>query len=95
MNTLEYIKSKYSCSNAATFPFEIKNLDRELLFDYDWVTAGPKCSSQEELEKEIQAYIEGKDDFADKRQEIRDIMFAHKDGNSSERVWNFIEKNYL
>ena len=31
MDTIEYIKSKYNCSNAATFPFEIKNLDRELL----------------------------------------------------------------
>ena len=31
MDTLEYIKSKYSCSNATTFPFEIKNLDRKLL----------------------------------------------------------------
>ena len=69
--------------------------DRELLFDYNWITAGPKCCSQEELEKEILAYIEGKDDFAGKRLEVRDVMFAHKDGNSSERVWGFIEKNYL
>ena len=31
MDTLEYIKSKYSCSNAATFPFEINNMNRKLL----------------------------------------------------------------
>ena len=31
MDTLEHIKTKYNCSDVATFPFEIKDLDRELL----------------------------------------------------------------
>ena len=69
--------------------------DREMLFDYDWITAGPKCCCQEELERAIGAYIEGKDDFVDKRREIRDIAFVQKDGNSSARVWNFIRENYM
>jgi len=69
--------------------------DREMLFDYDWITAGPKCRCQEELERALQNYIEGKDDFVDKRREIRDIAFDHKDGNSSARVWDFIKEKYL
>ena len=69
--------------------------DREMLFDYNWITAGPKCRSQEELQKAIQSYIDGKDDFTDKRRQIRDIAFDYKDGNSSARVWDSIRKKYL
>jgi len=81
------------------FPYDYKKYiekDRSLFFDYDWITPGPKCSSQDELEKTLIDYIiEQKDDFSAKRTEIRNLAFKYKDGNASERIWNFVKQKYL
>ena len=81
------------------FPYDYEKYiekDRELFFDYDWITPGPKCYSQVELKEALRDYIVGeKDDFAAKRKEIRDLAFKHKDGNASERIWSFIKGKYI
>jgi len=70
--------------------------DRELFFDYDWITPGPKCCSQDSLEKTLTDYIvEQKDDFSVRREEIRNLVFKYKDGNASERIWDFIKEKYI
>ncbi len=81
------------------FPYDydsyIKN-DRELQFDYDWITPGPKYHMQEELEVGIiEMLIEGKDEYSERRKEILNLAFKYKDGNSSQRIWNYIKEKYL
>lgn len=81
------------------FPYDYKKYtqqDRDLLFDYDWITPGPKCCSQDELLKTLKGHItKRKDDFSEKRKEVRRLAFKYQDGKASERVWNFIEERYL
>jgi len=81
------------------FPYDYEKYikkDRGMMFDYDWVTAGPKCHSQNQLQKAlIDCIVEQKDDFSAKREEIRNLIFKYKDGNASERIWSFIEERYI
>lgn len=69
--------------------------DRDIQFDYDWITPGPKCFNQSELQQEIIQYLNGVDAFAEKRREIAQIAFEYHDGNASQRIWNYIKDNYL
>lgn len=69
--------------------------DRDIQFDYDWITPGPKCYNQSELQQEIIQHLNGVDAFGEKRREIAKIAFEYHDGNASERIWSYIDKNYL
>jgi len=72
------------------------NQDRELQFDYDWITPGPKCFTQEELEAEIDSVlVKNTDPFRSKREEIFKMAFDDNKGDASKRIWNFIQKNML
>lgn len=81
------------------FPYDREKYvsrDRELYFDYESMTPGPKCYNQEELEKEMNRFLkEGIDNYGKERDKIRDLTFKYKDGKSSERIWDFIYSNYL
>lgn len=80
------------------FPYDYEKYtqkDRGLLFDYDWITPGPKCYSQAELQKAILDAIEGKDGFSARREEIRHLAFKYTNGESSRRIWDFVERNYI
>jgi len=80
------------------FPYDYEKYtqtDRDMSFDYDWVTAGPKCYSQKELHQAIKNTLEREDRFAEKRHQIKDVFFKYKDGNASKRVWDFIEKQFI
>lgn len=81
------------------FPYDYEKYikkDRDMMFDYDWVIAGQKCYSQDQLQKVLIDYVvEQKDTFSAKREEIRNLIFKHKDGNASERIWDFIEEKYI
>lgn len=81
------------------FPYDYETyvrVDREIQFDYDWITPGPKCYTQEELENEIKKIlIEGEDRYAEKREEILNIAFKYRDGKASERIWNYIKDKFL
>ena len=80
------------------FPYDLDRYitsDRELDFDYDSMTPGPKCFNQKELENEILGLLKDKkDSYSIKRQEIADLAFKHKDGLSSERIYKYICENY-
>jgi CDP-glycerol glycerophosphotransferase len=69
--------------------------DRDIQFEYDWITPGPKCYSQSELQHEIIQCLNGVDAFGEKRREIAQIAFEYHDGNASKRIWNYIKDNYL
>lgn len=65
--------------------------DRDIQFDYNWITPGHKCYTQEELQAEIIQILNGNDRYQERRAEILEIAFKHKDGQACERVWDFIE----
>jgi CDP-glycerol glycerophosphotransferase (TagB/SpsB family) len=67
-----------------------------LLFDYKTMAPGPICYSQDQLQEAITNYVLGRaDKFADKRAEIKKLAFKYKDGMASERIWNFITKEFI
>ena len=67
-----------------------------LLFDYKSMAPGPICYSQDQLQEAIVNYALGRtDEFANKRTAIRKLAFKYEDGKSSERIWNFLMKEYI
>jgi CDP-glycerol glycerophosphotransferase len=67
-----------------------------LLFDYKSMAPGPICYSQDQLHEALTNYAVGRtDEFVAKREEIIKLAFKYKDGKSSERIWNFIMKEYI
>ncbi|WP_278276715.1 CDP-glycerol glycerophosphotransferase family protein [Asaccharospora irregularis] len=58
---------------------------------YDFWTAGPKVKAQDVLETEILKSLEEEDYYRQKREELRDVFYKYKDGNSSLRVWDYID----
>ena len=52
---------------------------------------GPKALTQDELHVEIKKCLLDKNYYADKRTWLRDLNHRYKDGNSSERLWSFID----
>lgn len=81
------------------FPYDLEAYiakERGLIFDYDDLTPGAKCFTQEELESSLEEIlVEGRDSFKDKRAEVLDIAFKYKDGKSSQRIWDDIEERFF
>ncbi|MCD6226773.1 MAG: CDP-glycerol glycerophosphotransferase family protein [Candidatus Aenigmarchaeota archaeon] len=73
------------------FPYDYDKYitkDREIQFEYNWITPGEKAFKQEELEALIKKILVDKiDEFKEKRKEIRKIAFKYQDGSASERVF--------
>ncbi len=76
------------------YPFdyeEYTDLHRELQFDYNEMTPGPKAKNFEELLNWINHFlVEGKDGFESERKRILNLAFKYKDGNSSQRIFEEI-----
>jgi CDP-glycerol glycerophosphotransferase len=61
--------------------------NRELQFDYDWITPGPKVHTQDELMMAMKLLSSGRDDgYSEQRAEIGSLAFAQHDGQASARV---------
>lgn len=79
------------------FPFDYHyyvNNARALQFDYDEVTPGKKCFTYEELEAELEKIlVHGIDDYSEERRVVLTKFFDTVDGNSCDRILNYIEKN--
>ncbi|TCT14029.1 CDP-glycerol glycerophosphotransferase (TagB/SpsB family) [Natranaerovirga pectinivora] len=76
-------------------PFDINEYSKKrgfLIEPYDFFTPGPKVEKLEELEEEIARYISGKDQYKDKRERIKNIVFKYTDNKASLRVWKEIDK---
>ena len=56
----------------------------------NWVP-GPLAFSQSELQLEISKCLEEKDYYVEKRSWMRNLSHRYKDGNSSARLWKFID----
>jgi len=62
---------------------------RDIQFDYEKMTPGPKAKDYEELVKSISHFlIEGKDGFESKREEIFRLAYLYQDGEASERIYD-------
>ncbi len=78
------------------YPFdyeEYKELHRQLQFDYNEMTPGPKAKNFDELLGWIKYFlVENKDGFCEERERILELAFKYKDGRSSERIFSKILK---
>lgn len=74
-------------------PTDIEDYNKErglLLEPYDFWRPGPKCITQESLEKELLKSLNEKQYFSKERKEIREIFHKYLDGKSTERIVEFI-----
>jgi CDP-glycerol glycerophosphotransferase (TagB/SpsB family) len=71
------------------FPYDLETYleDRNIYFDYEEITPGPKVMQAEELFSEIRAVADGEDNYQSARKEVRDLFHDYIDGNSAERVF--------
>jgi CDP-glycerol glycerophosphotransferase len=70
--------------------------DRELQFDYDRMTPGPKCLNQGELERELARYLaSGEDPYREEREKLLTMAFKYRDGDASKRIWEYIKNNRI
>ena len=67
--------------------------DRKLKYDYNWVTPGPKCLNQDELQSMItRVLFKHEDVYKQRRREIFDMSFSHKGGNAALHIMKIIQK---
>jgi CDP-glycerol glycerophosphotransferase (TagB/SpsB family) len=81
------------------FPYDLETYiteERGLIFDYEQLTPGPRCLTQEELEKQIRLILDaGEDHYKSERENIARIAFKYRDGHSSRRIWDDLCKQYF
>ena len=71
----------------APFDFEqYVSENRELYYNYEEVTPGPKCMNWAEVIDEISRFVSGEDRFQGDRKSIRSQFNCHEDFHSSRRV---------
>lgn len=78
-------------------PFDIESYidnERELYYDYDQVTPGPKARNWDEVMRYIKESIDFPGKYKDERSRVRDMFHKYKDGNSGERVYREIIKSF-
>ena len=75
-------------------PFDMKeylNKDRELYYNYNDVTPGPKCKDWNEVMNEIEKLMNGEDNYRKEREKTNNDFNKYQDGNSSKRVYEFFK----
>jgi CDP-glycerol glycerophosphotransferase len=80
------------------FPYDWEQYiaaNRELQFDYDWITPGPKVRDQQALLEALQDLAVGKDEYRQQRHEIAALAFAKHDGKAGERLLNWLRGKIL
>jgi CDP-glycerol glycerophosphotransferase len=66
--------------------------DREFFFSYEDMTPGPVATVQAELLEYLSAALRpGGDAWGKRRRALRDLLFAHRDGGSAERICRRIQ----
>ncbi len=73
------------------FPYDYKEyveVHRDIQFDYNEMTPGPKARNDAELKEWIKHFlVDNKDGFENERERILNLAFQYKDGNASERIY--------
>jgi CDP-glycerol glycerophosphotransferase (TagB/SpsB family) len=77
------------------FPYDYEKYtskDRNLKYDYFWITPGPKCYTQDQLEETVgRILFQGEDHFMQKRKEIMELSFKERHGNFSGQIFDFLK----
>lgn len=69
---------------------------RELQFDYEEMTPGPKVKTDVELRQWITHFlVKNEDGFQGNRKKIKNLSFKHKDGSSSARIYDKIVDTHV
>mgnify|MGYP001253641565 FL=1 len=66
--------------------------DRELYYDYNEVTPGPKCRNWDEVLEWIEKFKNNPALYAEERRKLRNRFHKYQDGKSCERVYKEIDK---
>lgn len=75
----------------APFDFsEYLKMDRELYYDYDTVTPGPKAYTWKELEQNLSSFIKDPELFFEERCDVKQRFHRHYDALSGQRVYEHI-----
>jgi len=81
------------------FPYDYEKYiskDRRLKYDYAWITPGPKCYTQDQLQETVGRILyQGEDHFSLKRKEIMDLSFKQQEGNFSGHIFDFLNNDVL
>ncbi|MDD3151016.1 MAG: CDP-glycerol glycerophosphotransferase family protein [Candidatus Gastranaerophilales bacterium] len=74
----------------------IKN-SRELAYDIDfWTKPGVKCQNIDEVFVELEKHlVQGIDEYKESREEMKKLAFLNPDGNSSERIFEYIKEKLM
>ncbi|RLC52457.1 MAG: hypothetical protein DRH79_04890 [Candidatus Cloacimonadota bacterium] len=67
----------------------LKN-ERELYYEYNEITPGPKTKNWEETIKSAVSILAGNDEYKQQREKIKNRFFKYNDGRNSERVFKEI-----
>ena len=78
------------------YPYDLEEYlsrNRELYFDYDAFTPGPKARSFEELLSYIEGYLSDKEDrYRRIREKLMPRVYRYIDGESAERIYEYFKK---
>jgi len=93
-------------SDYSSLPYDFLLLDRPIIYyqyDYDTyvkslglqdepekITPGKQVHTFDELLETLEEIIKGNDEYKEKREQVRKLIFSHRDGNASERLFNLI-----
>lgn len=77
------------------FPFDYEKYvtqDRELYFEYNDITPGPKAATFSELMEVLRKTSHGWDEYRSARSRVRDMSYQYQDGKAAERVCELLTK---
>ncbi|MBI2642226.1 MAG: CDP-glycerol glycerophosphotransferase family protein, partial [Candidatus Wildermuthbacteria bacterium] len=77
------------------FPFDYEKYvtrDRELYFNYEEVTPGPRVSTFPDLLEALRKTSRGWDEYGVLREKVRNMCYQYRQGNAAERVSEFLEQ---
>lgn len=77
------------------FPYDLEHylLKRGVQHDYNAITPGPKCLTQEGMQQALRdIVINGEDPWRNAREQVRQDFYEYRDGRSSERLFAEIRR---
>ena len=74
------------------YDLEKYKIEMGLFDDFDEMTPGPKVFTNEQLVAELEKILKGKDEYKDRRREVKKIFYKNPDGHSAQRIVDFIKR---
>ncbi|MGB2631165.1 MAG: CDP-glycerol glycerophosphotransferase family protein [Candidatus Omnitrophota bacterium] len=74
-------------------PFDMDDyikVDRELYYDYNEITPGPKANSWKDVLRWVDDCVSSPDKYRSDRERVREIIHEYRDGDNSKRVYEKI-----